>query len=46
VILCELPESGPRNDQLMYTALTRATAHLVVIAPPPLAARIEAARRA
>ncbi len=46
VVLCELPDSGPRNDELLYTALTRATAHLVVLAPPTLAARIEAARRA
>ena len=42
VILCELPETGERLDQLLYTAFTRATAHLVVIAPPALAARIEA----
>jgi hypothetical protein len=40
VILCELPEEGLRLDQLLYTALTRATAHLIVIAPPALAARI------
>ncbi len=39
VILCELPEEAPRLDALLYTALTRATAHLVVIAPPGLAAR-------
>jgi len=40
VILCELPETGARLDQLLYTAFTRATAHLVVIAPPTLAARV------
>jgi hypothetical protein len=39
VIVCELPEEGERLDQLLYTAFTRATAHLVVIAPPALAAR-------
>jgi hypothetical protein len=43
VILCELPDEGQRLDQLLYTALTRATAHLVVIAPPTLAARLQAA---
>jgi len=43
VILCELPGEGLRLDQLLYTALTRATAHLVVIAPPTLAARLQAA---
>ena len=46
VILCELPDEGRRVDELLYTALTRATAHLVVIAPPLLAARLQAARRA
>ena len=40
VILCELPEEGDRLDQLLYTAFTRATAHLVVIAPPALAERL------
>ena len=39
VVLCELPETGDRLDALLYTALTRATAHLVVIAPPALAGR-------
>ena len=43
VILCELPDEGQRLDQLLYTALTRAAAHLVVIAPPALAARLHAA---
>ncbi len=46
VIVCELPEEHSRLDALLYTALTRATAHLVVIAPPQLAARLLAARRA
>jgi DNA helicase IV len=40
VILCELPDEGERLDQLLYTALTRATTHLVVIAPPQLASRL------
>ena len=40
VILCELPEEGDRLDQLLYTAFTRATTHLVVIAPSSLAARL------
>ena len=40
IILCELPESGERLDQLLYTALTRATAHLVAVAPPGLAATL------
>jgi hypothetical protein len=42
VILCELPVTGDRLDQLLYSGLTRATAHLVVIAPPALAARLRA----
>ena len=42
VILCELPEAGVRLQQLLYTALTRVTAHLVVIAPPVLADRLRA----
>ena len=45
VILCELSDDTKRLDQLLYTALTRATAHLVVIAPPAIASRLEAARR-
>ncbi len=44
VILCELPAEGRRVDELLYTALTRATAHLVVVAPPALADRLAAAR--
>ncbi len=42
VILCELPDEALRLEQLLYTALTRATAHMVVIAPPTLAARLRA----
>ena len=40
VILCELPEDGDRLDQLLYTAFTRATTHLVVIASPAMARRL------
>ncbi len=40
VILCELPETGERLDQLLYVGLTRATTQLVVIAPPELAHRL------
>lgn len=40
VVLCELPAEGTRLDALLYTALTRATTHLVVIAPPALADRL------
>jgi hypothetical protein len=41
VILCELPGEGERLDQLLYTGLTRATTHLVVIATPKhVAARV------
>ena len=40
VILCELPEEGERLDQLLYTGLTRATTHLVVIASASLVARL------
>jgi superfamily I DNA/RNA helicase len=43
VILCELPVGGSRENELLYTALTRATAHLIVIAPPALAGRLSAA---
>ena len=39
VILCELPPDAVRLDQLLYTALTRATTYLVVITPPALATR-------
>ncbi len=40
VILCELPETAERLDQLLYVGLTRATTQLVVIAPPELARRL------
>ncbi len=42
VILCELPDGddAPRLDQLLYTALTRATTHLTVIASAWMAARL------
>ncbi len=39
VVLCELPTEGDRLDELLYSALTRPTTELVVIAPPALAAR-------
>jgi hypothetical protein len=44
VILCELPVEAVRLDQLLYTALTRATTYLVVIVPPELAARFKGRR--
>ncbi|MCU0482943.1 MAG: NERD domain-containing protein [Chloroflexi bacterium] len=40
VVLVELPEDGPRLDELLYVGLTRPTALLVVIAPPGLAGRL------
>jgi hypothetical protein len=45
VVLCELPDPAAgaradRLDELLYTALTRATVHLVVIAPASLADRL------
>jgi hypothetical protein len=40
IVLCELPTEGTRLDALLYTALTRATTHVVVIAPPALADRL------
>ncbi|MFN8630042.1 MAG: AAA family ATPase [Chloroflexota bacterium] len=40
VILCELPSEGPRLNELLYSALTRPTTELVIIAPPDLAARL------
>jgi hypothetical protein len=43
VILCELPLGASRENELLYTALTRATAHLIVIAPPALAGRLSTA---
>ncbi len=46
VILCELPEEAERLDQLLYTALTRSTTQLIVIAPPALARRLRERPRA
>ncbi len=40
IIVCELSANSPRLDALLYTALTRATTQLVVIAPPALAERL------
>ncbi len=40
IVLCELPEDASRLDELLYVGLTRATSHVVVIAPPGLAARL------
>ena len=40
VVLCELPETAERLDELLYVGLTRATTHVVVIAPPGLARRL------
>jgi hypothetical protein len=42
IVLVELPEDGERLDGLLYVGLTRATTHLVVIAPPGLATRMQA----
>lgn len=41
IVLVELPQDGERLDELLYVGLTRATTHLVVIAPPGLAARMQ-----
>jgi hypothetical protein len=40
VLLVELPPEAERLDQLMYEAITRATTHLTVIAPPALMERL------
>ena len=40
IVLCELPEDAGRLDELLYVGLTRATTHVVVIAPPALAERL------
>ena len=40
IVLCELPEDASRLDELLYVGLTRATTHVVVIAPPALAQRL------
>lgn len=44
ILLCELPEEDPRLDALLYTGLTRATAHLVAVVPPKLAQRLRTVR--
>ncbi len=43
IVLCELPSDTSRLDQLLYVGLTRATTHVVVVAPPALAKRLRAA---
>jgi hypothetical protein len=40
IVLCELPDTGARLDELLYVGLTRATTHIVAIAPPALADRL------
>ena len=40
IVLVELPEGDARLDPLLYVGLTRATTHVVVIAPPGVAARL------
>ena len=40
IVLCELPEDAGRLDELLYVALTRATTHVVAIAPEGLAGRL------
>ena len=40
IVLCELPAEASRLDKLLYVGLTRATTHVVVIAPPGLAERL------
>lgn len=40
IVLCELTEDAGRLDELLYVGLTRATTHVVVIAPPALAERL------
>jgi hypothetical protein len=44
IVLCELPEDAGRLDELLYVGLTRATTHVVAIAPPGLAARLTSGR--
>jgi len=43
IVLCELPEDIGRLDELLYVGLTRATTHVVVIAPEDLAERLRSA---
>ena len=40
IVLCELPEDAGRLDELLYVGLTRATTHVVAIAPEALAKRL------
>ena len=40
IVLCELPEDTGRLDELLYVGLTRATTHVVVVAPAALAGRL------
>jgi hypothetical protein len=40
IVLVELPEADARLDQLLYVGLTRATTHVVVIAPHTIAERL------
>ena len=40
IVLCELPEDAGRLDELLYVGLTRATTHVVAIAPEALARRL------
>ncbi len=44
VILCELDETKDRFDQLLYTALTRATTHVVLVVTPELSRRLATMR--
>jgi hypothetical protein len=46
VILCELDLDEPRFDQLLYTALTRATVQVVLVVTPELAQRLRSVRAA
>jgi superfamily I DNA and RNA helicase len=44
VILCELEPDEPRFDQLLYTALTRATVEVILVVTPELARRLRTVR--
>ncbi len=44
IVLCELPEDAGRLDELLYVGLTRATTHVVAVAPEGLAERLRSAR--
>ena len=43
IVLCELPEDIGRLDELLYVGLTRATTHVVAVAPEGLAERLRTA---